>query len=292
MKQTLGEKIFGVFNALILALIAILCLLPVYHVLCASVSDPAALSAHKGLVLHPLGGATLEGYGLIFQNSNLVRSYANTIFYVVTATMLGIVLTSMAAYVLSRSGLMLGGILTFLIAFTMLFSGGLIPTYMVVKNLHLVDTPWAVILPKCMSVFNIMIMRTSFKGLPDGLEEAARIDGAGPFRIFVSIVLPVSKAILAVVVLFYAVYHWNSWFNASIYLKDRKLYPLQLLLREIVIQNQTSSLEDFGDPGAMNLSRLLVKYGVIMVSILPMMVIYPFVQKYFVTGVMIGSIKG
>lgn len=292
MTRTRGESIFAVFNTILLGLLALLCVLPIYHVICASVSDPAALSAHKGLVLRPLGNFTMEGYRLIFKNANLMHSYLNTLIYVASATALGIVMTSLTAYVLSRNGLMWGGTLTFLISFTMLFNGGMIPTYMVVKNLGMIDTMWAVILPKCMSVFNIMIMRTSFRGLPDGLEEAARIDGAGPLRTFLSIVLPVSKAIIAVVVLFYAVYHWNSWFNASIYLKNRSLFPLQLLLREIVIQNQTSALEEFAEPGAMNLSRMLVKYGVIMVSIIPMMMVYPFVQKYFVTGVMIGSIKG
>lgn len=292
MKRTSGEKIFAVFNTLILGLVTVACLLPVYHVLCASLSDPARLSANKGLVLYPLGGATIEGYTLIFQNSNLMRSYGNTLIYVVSATSLGVMLTSMAAYVLSRRGLMWNGVLTFLISFTMLFNGGLIPTYMVVKNIGLLDTVWAVILTRCVSVFNILIMRTAFREIPDGLDEAARIDGAGPFRTFISVILPVSKSILAVITLFYAVYHWNAWFNASIYLKNRALYPLQLLLREIVIQNQTSALEEFAEPGAINLSRLLVKYGVIMVSILPMMAIYPFVQKYFVTGVMVGSIKG
>lgn len=291
MKRSKGEKIFSVFNVIILSLVAVCCLLPVIHVFFASISDPILLSKHSGLVFKPLGKATLEGYRMTLETGYIVRGYLNTIFYVITATAIGMILNCFAAYGLSRSDLMLKGPITFLIAFTMLFNGGLIPTYLVIRNLKMLDTVWAIILPNCLSVFNIMIMRTSFKAIPDGLVEAAKLDGAGDFKILFSVVIPVSKSILAVVALFYIVQQWNSWFHTAIYVKNRDLYPLQLWLREIVMMNSTSALESAGEAAEMNLSRNLVKYATIMISIIPMMVVYPFVQKYFVTGVMIGSIK-
>ncbi|MBP5305221.1 MAG: carbohydrate ABC transporter permease, partial [Lachnospiraceae bacterium] len=196
-----------------------------------------------------------------------------------------------AAYVLSRKNVPGAGIMTFIISFTMLFGGGLIPTYLVVSNLGMLDTVWAIILPNCVSVFNIMIMRTSFKSIPDGLVEAAEMDGAGHFQVLFKVVLPVSKSILAVVTLFYVIQHWNSWFHTAIYVKNRNLFPLQILLREIVLKNSTQAFADGNDPEELNLMKILVKYAVIMVSIVPMMMVYPFVQRYFVTGVMVGSIK-
>lgn len=291
MKKTAKGSIFSAINALALLLIAALCIIPILHVFFASISQPDLLSANKGLILHPLGTPTLEGYRLVFQNSSLLRGYANTVFYVITATGLGMILNILAAYVLSRKNVWGSNVLTFLISFTMLFNGGLIPTYMVVNKLGLLNTRLAIIIPNCVTVFNIMIMRTSFKAIPDSLVEAAQIDGAGHLRILTSIILPVSKSILAVVGLFYVVQNWNSWFHAAIYVQNRDLYPLQILLREIVLQNNTSSLEVGGEPGAINLMRMLVKYAVIIVSILPMLVFYPFVQKFFVSGVMVGSIK-
>ena len=183
--------------------------------------------------------------------------------------------------------------LNFFITFTMLFNGGLVPTYMVIRDLKMLNTVWAIVLPLCVSVFNVMIMRTSFDNIPDALTEAAQIDGAGHVRILVQIILPVSKSILAVVTLFYIVQHWNSWFHSALYIKDRDLYPLQLWLREIVIAETNSVIEaDAADAGLINQTKALIKYCVIVIAILPMMIAYPFVQKYFVTGVMIGSVKG
>mgnify|MGYP001028982584 CR=1 FL=1 len=176
------------------------------------------------------------------------------------------------------------------ITFTMMFNRGIIPTYMVVRNLGMLDTRLAIILPTAVSVFNIMVTRTSFAAIPEGMVEAARIDGAGHFRLLWSVVLPVSKSILAVVTLFYAIQIWNSWFHTAIYVTDCSLYPLQIILREIVLQNSASS--ETGDPNEVNVIQVLIKYCVIMMSIIPMMVLYPFIQKYFVSGVMIGSIKG
>ena len=291
MKKSVGGILFSFINTIILLCIAAICLIPIVHVFCSSISQPDLLSANKGLLLWPLGKPTLEGYRLVFQNASLLKGYANTLLYVVSATALGMLLNILAAYALSRKNVRGVGLFTFLISFTMLFNGGLIPTYMVVSKLGMLNTRWAIIIPNCVTVFNIMIMRTSFKAIPDSLVEAAEIDGAGHGRILWSIVLPVSKAILAVVTLFYVVQNWNSWFHAAIYVQNRELFPLQILLREIVLQNNTSSLEVGGEPGAINLMRMLVKYAVIMVSTVPMLIFYPFVQKFFVTGVMIGSIK-
>lgn len=289
VKRTQGEKAFAVFNALILTAIGLACVIPIWHCICCSFSDPLVLSAQRGLVFHPLGTPTLKGYEQCFKNKDLLRSYGNTLIYLVSGTAVGLTITVLAGYGLSRK-LLWSRPISLFITFTMMFNGGIIPTYMVVRNLHMLDTRWAVILPTAVSVFNIMVTRTSFAAIPEGMLEAARIDGAGHFRILWNVVLPVSKSILAVVTLFYAIQIWNSWFHTAIYVTDRKLFPLQIILREIVLQNTASS--DIGDSNEVNVIQVLVKYCVIMMSIVPMMVLYPFIQKYFVSGVMIGSIKG
>lgn len=292
LKRTTGQKIFAVFNTIGLLLLSLIFLLPVWHVLMGSVSAPLKVSAHSGVILRPLGEVTLGGYQLVLQNNSILRAYANTILVVTAATLLGLFLTILAAYVMSVRGLYWKKPINFLVTFTMIFNGGLIPTYMVVRNLKLMDTYWALIIPGCCVAYNIIIMRTSFSEVPDAITEAATIDGAGHFRILFQIVLPVSKAIIAVIVLFYAIQHWNAWFNASIYLRDRQLFPLQLVLREIVLNSSENSIVADADANTVDIFRPLIKYCSIMVSIIPMMVIYPFVQKYFVTGVMIGSVKG
>ena len=293
MMRTRGEKIFSVFNTIILSLIALACLIPVWHVICCSVSEPTLLNANRGTVLWPLGQWTFLGYEKVFKTSYILRGYLNTVYYVILGTAIGLVLTCLAAYGLSRKDLMLKKPINFFITFTMLFNGGLVPTYMVIRDLKMLNTVWAIVLPLCVSVFNVMIMRTSFDKSPDARTEAAQIDGAGHIRILVQIILPVSKSILAVVTLFYIVQHWNSWFHSALYIKDRDLYPLQLWLREIVIAETNSVIEaDAADAGLINQTKALIKYCVIVIAILPMMIAYPFVQKYFVTGVMIGSVKG
>ena len=293
MMRTRSEKIFSVFNTIILSLIALACLIPVWHVICCSVSEPTLLNANRGTVLWPLGQWTFLGYEKVFKTSYILRGYLNTVYYVILGTAIGLVLTCLAAYGLSRKDLMLKKPINFFITFTMLFIGGLVPTYMVIRDLKMLNTVWAIVLPLCVSVFNVMIMRTSFDNIPDALTEAAQIDGAGHVRILVQIILPVSKSILAVVTLFYIVQHWNSWFHSALYIKDRDLYPLQLWLREIVIAETNSVIEaDAADAGLINQTKALIKYCVIVIAILPMMIAYPFVQKYFVTGVMIGSVKG
>jgi len=291
-ERTNGEKTFTVFNTLLLILLSLVFLLPIWHVLMGSISDPMKLSANTGLILYPLGNATLGGYKLVLQNNNIVMSYLNTIVYVVCATLFGTLLTILAAYALSRKNLLFKSPIALMITFTMIFNGGLIPTYMVVRNLGMLDTRWALIIPGAVSAYNIIIMRSSFSSIPDSMIEAARIDGAGHWRILWQMVMPVSKSILAVIVLFYAVQHWNAWFNASIYLTDRTLYPLQLTLREIVLLSSNQMIAADATAADIDIYRPLIKYSTIMASVIPMMIIYPFVQKYFVTGVMIGSVKG
>ena len=237
LKRTKGEKIFAVFNYIGMVLLSLIFLIPVWHVLMGSLSDPLKISAHTGIILYPLGEATLGGYKLVMQNNFILRSYANTILIVVASTGIGTFLTILASYVMSVKGLYWKKPFNFLITFTMIFNGGLIPTYVVVRNLHMMDTYWSLIIPGCCIAYNIIIMRTSFSQIPDALSEAATIDGAGHFRILFQIILPVSKSIIAVIVLFYAIQNWNAWFNASIYLQNRDLYPLQLTLREIVLKS-------------------------------------------------------
>ena len=292
LKRSKGEKIFAVFNYTGMIVLCIIFILPVWHVLMGSISDPLRISAYSGIILYPLGDVTFGGYKLVLQNNSILRSYLNTILIVVTATGLGTLLTILSAYVMSVRGLYWKKPFNFIVTFTMIFNGGLIPTYMVDRNLHMLDTYWSLIIPGCCVAYNIIIMRTSFSQVPAALSEAATIDGAGHFRILCQIILPVSKSIIAVIVLFYAIQQWNAWFNASIYLQNRDLYPLQLTLREIVLKSSENSIIANADGETVDIYRPLIKYCTIMVSIIPMMIVYPFVQKYFVKGVMIGSIKG
>lgn len=291
-KRTKGEKIFAVINTIFLFILCLIFILPVWHVAMGSISDPLLVASHSGLFLKPLGEITFGGYELVMSNSNIVKSYGNTLFYVVTSTFIGLVLNILAAYVMSRKNLLFGKFFSKFVVFTMIFNGGLVPTFIIINKLGLYNTRWAVILPGALTAFNIIIMRTSFMEIPQEMVEAARIDGADDFKILVDIMLPVSKSIIAVIVLFYAVQHWNEWFNASIYLQDRSLWPLQLVLREIVLQSTENSIVADTSGEDVMIYRPLIKYATIMVSVIPMMIIYPFVQKYFVSGVMIGAVKG
>ncbi len=293
-RRSLLERrtIFDYVNYLLLLLITFLCIVPVLHTLMASFSAPAELAQHEGLIWRPLG-FTLEGYKLVLKNKAIAYGYMNTLFYVVAATSLNILMTSLGAYVCSRRHALLSRPITFLITFTMFFGGGLIPFYLTVNSLGLTDTRWSQILPVAISAWNLIIMRTSMSEIPQSLEESAQIDGANEFIILFRIVMPLIKPVLAVMVLFYAVGHWNSWFNAMVFLRNRDLYPLQLILREILLQNDTTQimqLADMNNEG--DVFKILVKYCTTVVATAPILCIYPFLQKYFVKGVMIGSIKG
>lgn len=289
--KSLGYKVFQFFNYTIISLIAFICLAPMIHTLFASFSDPSRLSAHVGIILKPLG-FTLEGYKLVLSNPNIYTGYFNTIIYVSGSVLMGLFLTVTSGYVLSRKNLYFKSALMFFIVFTMLFNGGIIPFYMVIQKLGWLDSRWALIIPGCCSVFNIIIMRTSMSEIPDSLEEAARIDGAGSITILLKIIIPLSKATIAVIILFSAVAQWNAWFHASMFLQDRSLYPLQLVLRDILLKNDTSQMGREDMESSMAIYKELVKYCTTIVATVPILLVYPFVQKHFVKGVMIGSLKG
>ena len=289
--RTPARTLFLVFDYLILTLVGIICLAPMWHTLCASFSSPQALAANKGLLFLPEGGFTLKGYEIVVESMSIWKSYLNTLIYVVGGTALGITMTSLGAYTLSRKYFLPAGTLMLLISFTMLFNGGLIPNYILIQKLGLLDSRLALILPTAISVFNLVILRTSFLGIPDSLEESAKLDGANDMQIFLRIVLPLSKASLAVIILFIAVMHWNSWFSASLYLTSRSKYPLQIILREILVDGSTN-MTSAGANASITIYKTLIKYCTVIVATLPILLIYPFIQKYFTRGVMVGAIKG
>ena len=294
-RRTVGKTVFDIINYTVLAAIGIACILPMWHVLAASFSQPAKLLAARGTILWPLGNATAEGYRLVFNNTNIATGYGNTLIYVACFTVIGLVGTLIAGYILSRPYFMFKNIIVFIITFTMMFNGGMVPTFIVIRDLHMYDTRWAIILPGAISVFNIIIMRTSIQGIPNSLEESAKLDGAGNMTILFRIFVPLLKATIAVIILYLAVGMWNSWFQAMLYLRNNDLRPLQLILREILIQNDTNKIMQEG--GMQNRQDIdqyqrLVQYCTTIVATLPILCIYPFVQRFFVTGVMIGSLKG
>ncbi len=291
LKRTRGEQVFAIFNGILLLFISFITLYPLLYVIFASVSEPVRLIQNRGILWAPLGFTT-TAYTMVLQNRAIGTGYLNTLFIVVVGTGLNVAVTAIAAYVLSRERYLWKRLFNLFVVITMLFSGGLIPFYITIQRLGLMDSRWALILPTLLSTYNLMIMRTSFAGVPASLEESAKLDGASDMTVLVRIILPLSKAVIAVMILFYGVAHWNSWFNAAIFLRDRNKYPLQLILREILISNDTSAMAN--DLGASDQEMISenIKYATIVVATLPVMCVYPFVQKYFVTGVMIGSVKG
>lgn len=298
IRQTTADNVFDIaVNALVIV-ITLIVVYPLYFVVIASLSDPDAVNS-GAMLFYPIAGKgkllNVEGYQRVFQDARIWRGYGNTIYYTVFGTAIGLFATALAGYALSRRDLVGRGAITGLFVFTMYFSGGLIPTYMAVKNYHMTNTPAVMIILGAVSVYNIIIAKSFFQStISIELQEAAFIDGCGNGRFFALIVLPLSKSILAVLTLYYAVGYWNSFFNGLIYLNDEKLYPLQLVLRDILVASQmlaadVTDMESIGD--AQRIAESL-KYGVIIVSTLPVLILYPFLQKYFVKGVMIGSVKG
>ena len=292
--MTRGEKAFAVFNYVFMALLCVICLYPLWYVFVSSVSDPVLLYAQRGILFWPLGQWSGRGYRLVMENLNIPTGFLNTLIYMGVGTVLNMGLTTMAAYGLSRKGCYWNGFIMKFIAFTMYFAGGLIPFYLMVKNMGLLDTYAGIILPVGVNTWNLIVMRTSFAGIPDSLEESAHLDGANDWTILWRIFFPLAQATVAVIALFYAVYWWNNWFNPSIFLSSKSKYPLQLVLREILLKNDTSSMTQVGSVGQSQQEqyRMLVKYCTIIVATVPILVVYPFLQKYFVKGVMVGSIKG
>lgn len=285
------DKLFRALNCCFLGLLALLVLYPLYFVVIAAVSDPDAVLAGK-VILYPVQ-ITLDGFRKIVERQDIWRGYLNTILYTLLTVVLALVVTIPAGWALSRKTL--PGKKAWMIYFIipMFFSGGLIPLYNVMSGLKLINTVWSIVLPSILSVWNLFMCKTFFESsIPDGLIEAATIDGAGPFRTFLAVVVPLSKAVIAVMALYYAVGQWNSYFNAMIFLQDPDKYPLQLVLKEILIASEST----VGGSGETILEQYRLanqlKYVSVIVSSLPVLVIYPFVQKYFAQGVMIGSLKG
>ena len=287
IRRSKGEKVYGVFNGFVLLLIALVTLYPFLYVVFASVSEPVKLLSRQGLLWYP-AGFTWNAYKKVFANSSIYSGYLNTIFYVVAGTTVNIIATSVAAYVLSRKQLMLRRFFTLMIIFTMYFNGGMIPNYLLIKDLGMVNSRLALILPGAISTFNLMIMITGFREIPQALEESARIDGASDWTILFRIILPLAKPTIIVIMLYYAVGHWNSWFNAMIYIRDSTKMPLQIFLREILTRSQLGSMA--GDIEVEDVG-ITIKYATIIVSTLPILCLYPFIQKHFVKGVMIGAVK-
>lgn len=289
-KASVSERCFDYINTMLLLLLMVLTVYPLLYVAFASVSDAGSLMGHKGILWRPIG-FSLDAYTNVFRNPMIIKGYGNTIFVVLMGLALNITLTAFGAYALSRKSLQYRKPLMLFIIFTMFFSGGLIPLYLTVKGVGLVDSLWALIIPQAINTFNLILMKTAFEAIPDALEESAKMDGANDFVILFRIVLPLSMPVIAVMLLYYGVSHWNSWFNAMIFLQERSLYPLQLVLREILLQGEANANTGASDGDAAMLAATL-KYATIIVATVPILFVYPFLQKYFVKGALIGAIKG
>jgi len=297
VKGSLGDNIFDICDTFFIICFLLIVIYPMYWLIIASFSNAQAVNAGK--VLFWPYKLTLEGYKIVFADIALWRAYKNTIIYTVLGCVLNVSITLGGGYALSRDDLPLRPLIMKLLIFTMFFNGGLIPTFLVVKQLGIYDTIWAVLLPSTLSVYNMTVARAFFQSsIPTGLEEAARIDGATNMRTFFTIVLPCSPAIISVLTMFHAVQRWNEYFNAMIYLRDNNLFPLQLYLRDILLAVQTAlnmaggQISDQKALEEMRNAAQQIKYGTIIISTLPMMILYPFMQKFFVKGVMVGSMKG
>ncbi len=287
------DRVFKLINTALLLFTLFIVLYPCYFVLIASFSDPMEVNIGNVLLLPK--GTNLEAYRMVFRDADVWTGYTNTVIYTALGTSINVVLTVCAAFPLSRRKWYGKKFFMMILVFTLFFNGGLIPTYLLINSLDMIDTLWVMILPEAIAVWNVVIVRTYIqKSIPYELEEAAYLDGCSKIRLLVSIILPLSKAVLAVIALYYAVGHWNSYMRALIYIRSKSRYPLQLVLRSILIQNQIS--EDMMAEVESSVARLYlaeqIKYALIIVSTLPMIIIYPFVQKYFVKGVMLGSLKG
>ncbi len=293
LKTSKGQMVFDIFNSIFIVCLAVVTFYPMWHVLVASFSSGDRLLMHNGLLLYPLG-FNFESFAAVFKNPMITRGFLNSIFIVVFGVTLNMFFTLLLAYVLARKNVMWQKAIMILVVVSMYFSGGLIPTYLIVsRTLHLKNTYWALLLPTLINTYNLIILRTSFLSIPESLLESAYIDGAGHFTMLFKIVVPLSLPAMAVMVLYYAVGHWNSWFQANIYIKDRIKYPLQLVLREILINGDTASMtQGGGDSGDQALLSESVKYACVVVSTMPILCVYPFLQKYFVKGVMVGAVKG
>jgi len=293
IKRSKSDLTFDIFNTLFLSVILIVVIYPLIYIVSASISDPAKVTSGE-VWLWPMG-INFKGYTAVIQYRPVMTGYANSFFYATVGTFFNVFMTLICAYPLSRKEFYGRNVLIFLITFTMMFSGGLIPTYLLVRSLGMVNTRWALIVPGAIGVWNLIITRIFMQtSIPGELYDSAEIDGAGDFRTFLTIVLPLARPVIAVITLYYAVDHWNSYFNALIYLNKQNLFPLQIPLRNILILNSMdmSMLADVEEMVRRQQLVELLKYSLIVVASLPVMLLYPFVQKHFVKGLLIGSVKG
>ena len=295
IKGSLGERIFDFLNISIMFIAVILTLYPMVYILFASISEGSQLMMHTGLLFWPVGEISFAAYNIVITSQLIMGSLANTLFVVIVGTAVSLGMTCLGAYFLSRKNVLLGGPIMFFIVFTMFFRGGLVPEFLLIRNLGFINSLWGLIIPFSINTFNMIILRTAFKAIPDSMEESAKLDGAGHWTIMVRIMIPMIKSTIAVIVLYYAVEKWNAWFWASILIRDRSKLPMQVVLREILIES--SSAGDLaGGGGADSDSELAVaqtvKYAAIIFATVPILFVYPYLQKYFVKGVMIGAIKG
>lgn len=287
-----GDRLFYVITYTIVTLLFIIVLYPLIYIVSSSFSSALAVTSGR-VFLWPVD-FSLDGYKAVFENKSIWSGYKNSAIYTLVGTIINLIVTLACAYPLSRKELPGRTFFSFLFAFTMFFNGGMIPSYILVKDLKMLNSIWALVIPGAMSVYNMIIVRTYMQNIPHELFEAAQIDGCNDFKLFSAIVLPLCAPVLAVITLYYAVGHWNAYFNAFMYLSKRELYPLQLILREILVMNSMDS-SMISDPSLQDARMYmagLIKYALIIVATVPMLVIFPFVQKFFVKGVMIGSIKG
>jgi putative aldouronate transport system permease protein len=291
IRMTAGERVFSLFNVLFMLLLVVLTVYPLLYVVFAAFSVPSRLMTNYGVLLGPQG-FSLVSFVAVFRNPNIWSGYGNTVIIVVFGTALNMLMTIMGGYVLSRRDWFMTRPVALGVVFTMYFGGGLIPFYLTVRSLHLDNSLLALIIPTAISTYNMMIMRTAMVTIPASLEESAMLDGAGHFTILFRIITPLILPTLAVLVLYYGVEHWNSWFNAMIFLRKRALFPLQLILREILIQNDTLNMSIGSDMTDQEMLSETIKYSVIIVSTVPILCLYPFLQRYFVKGVMLGALKG
>ncbi|MBE9913518.1 carbohydrate ABC transporter permease [Paenibacillus donghaensis] len=291
--ESRGDRVFNALIYIILGLVTIIVLYPLVFVFSASISDPQTVL--RGEMLLWPKGINLNSYAKIFQNKDILSGFSNTLLYTSVGTLINLGMTIIAAYPLSRKDFVGRNWFMGLFVFTMFFGGGLIPTYLLIKDLGMLNSFWVMIIPNAVSIWNIIIMRTFFQqSIPYELQEAATIDGCSNIQILNRIILPLSMPIIAVMILFYAVGHWNAFFNALLYLSDKDKFPLQLILREILIQGQTSDMVKMSTESAIKQQREVegIKYAVLVVANIPVLILYPFLQRYFVKGVMIGAIKG
>lgn len=290
IQKSMGEKLFEVLNVFLLGLIGVLLVYPLYYVIIASFSNANQLIINSGkMLLYPIG-LSFDAYKVVLDYPLIWNGYRNTVFVIVFGVTINMILTMMGAYYLSRKGLLFQKFIAKLIMFTMFFGGGLIPLYLTVKALNLLDSLWSLILPSAISTYNMIIMRSAFDAVPESLIEAAEIDGANDFKILWRILAPTCIPTISVLIMYYAVGHWNSWFNAMIFIMDKTKQPLQLVLRKVLLMGSEELNGSVGTDTQM-LSET-IQYAVIVVSTIPILLIYPFVQKYLVKGVMIGAVKG